>query len=157
MTIKVNSHKLDHHPPFAEGNTLGVKHGAYGTVVLAPRAAEIADGLREAMISEELHRPIFEPAIRACALVLARVERASVALDAAEEDPEIGLDMHMRLREDLRKWTNSARGYLSDLGLTPSALARISRDTGVGKAARATSALRELNAHLEREHGENET
>lgn len=45
------------------------------------------------------------------------------------------------------------RGYLGDLGLTPVSLARISRDTGVGGAARASAALRALDEHLEREYG----
>ena len=59
-----------------------------------------------------------------------------------------------KLRRDLRGWTNAARGYLAELGLTPAALARISRDSGVGRATRAQAALRELNQHLEANYAE---
>jgi hypothetical protein len=34
-------------PPFEKGNALKLRHGAKATVHLAPRAGEIADGLRE--------------------------------------------------------------------------------------------------------------
>jgi hypothetical protein len=59
---------------FEPGNLAAVKHGAQSLILLKPRAAEIADAIREAKgdaWSEE-----FTPAAEVAALALARVERA---------------------------------------------------------------------------------
>jgi hypothetical protein len=91
-----------------------------------------------------------------------RVERAAAAIAQVDEAATEPLGSYVgdagetveRLRRDLRSWTNSARGYFSELGLSPAALARISRDSGVGRATRAQAAIRELNAHLEEHYTE---
>jgi hypothetical protein len=152
---------------FEVGNELSTTHGAYSVVQLAPRAQEVADGIRAAMVREDLWRESFAPAVSACAVVLVRLERGTAALQHAEELLEAegasplaaylgrdGSDTLGRLREDSRRWANAARGYLNDLGLTPTALARIARDTGIGRATRASAALQALGEHVQREHGE---
>jgi hypothetical protein len=127
-------------------------HGARSLVEIGARASEVADGIRETLEVEGAYRPVFEPAIAACAIVLVRMERAARALDEADDTLE--LESHLRLRSDMRGWANVARGYLNDLGCTPSALARISKDLGLAKATRAQAAMRDLAEHLEREHAE---
>jgi hypothetical protein len=147
---------------FKQGNLVGQRHGAYAVASLTGRAGEVADRLRELMQAEDLWRPSFSPTIDACAVVLVRLERAEAALakvDAAAGDNVLGAyvgehgDALARLRHDCRGWANVARGFLADLGLSPASLARISRDTGVGRAARASAALRALEDHVEREYG----
>jgi hypothetical protein len=55
--------------------------------------------------------------------------------------------------DQLRQWTNTLRGYLGDLGLTPRSLAVIARDTGLASNTRTQAAMRDLEAHLVAEHG----
>jgi hypothetical protein len=154
---------------FGPRNEAAVRHGAYATVHLAPRAQEIADAIVHELEAEGLWRPMFGPAISIAAVTLVRVERAEAALQAAEDalakqgagPVEAYLGNHganpmQRLREDSRRWANAARGYLNDLGLTPRALAAIARDTGLARATRSAAALQTLGEHLEREHGTEE-
>jgi hypothetical protein len=54
-----------------------------------------------------------------------------------------------RLRQELSRSITQAHRLLAELGASPRALAAIAKDTGIGRAARATAALRELDAHLE--------
>ncbi len=151
---------------FQPGHQLSVTHGAKSVVGIRGRAAEVAEALTELMQSEGIYRPAFAPTVEACATVLVRLERAAIALDTVDDSlleasPLAGYlaagdrpEALMRLRDDMRKWSGTARSYLNDLGLSPSALARVQRDTGIGKATRAQAAIRELNAHIERHYGE---
>jgi hypothetical protein len=134
---------------------------------LQGRAGEVAEAITAVMMREDIYRESFAPTVQATAMVLVRFERAEAALEELErrleEQGESPLaaylaagkagSLHFRLRQDARGWANSARGYLGDLGLSPAALARISRDSGLGRAARASAALRALEAHVEREYG----
>jgi hypothetical protein len=147
---------------FEPGHQLTTTHGAYAVVGITGRAQEITDGLIEAMVAEGTWRPSFAPTVQVCSVLLVRVERAAAAIaqvDDAATEPlgsyvgDVGETIE-KLRRDLRGWTNAARGYLAELGLTPAALARIARDSGVGRATRAQAALRELNAHLEQHYAE---
>jgi hypothetical protein len=147
--------------------------GAYAGVELARRAGEVADGIRGLMIEGEVWRSSFEPTVQATAVVLERLRRAEAALEEIEQRLELEAEasgslvdaylnaekagaLHWRLRQDARGWANTLRGYLNDLGLSPAALARISRDSGMGRAARASAALRALEEHVEREYGPRE-
>jgi hypothetical protein len=121
------------------------------------------------MVEGEVWRPSFEVTVQAAAVVFVRLERAERALEELErrleddQESSSALDvylradaagrLHFRLRQDARGWSNSLRGYLADLGLSPAALARISRDSGLGRAARASAALRALEEHVSREYG----
>jgi len=151
---------------FRAGHQLSVTHGAKSVVGIRGRAAEVAEALTELMQSEGIYRPAFAPTVEACATVLVRLERAAIALDTVDDSlleasPLAGYlaagdrpEALSRLRDDMRKWSGTARSYLNDLGLSPAALARVQRDTGIGKATRAQAAMRELNAHIERTYGE---
>lgn len=151
----------------AVGNSNAVRHGSYALLQLRGRADDLAQGLRDMMVAEDLWRPSFVPTVEAAAVVLARLERAERALAELDERLEVENAHPLagylgkpetrealgRLRQDAKGWANTARGYLADLGLNPASLARIARDTGVGRAARAQAALRDLGDHLEREYG----
>lgn len=135
--------------PFEPGNSAAVTHGAYSTLLIGPRATEIADGLREIV---PVSSPSDEPTIRLLAQTLARVERASAALDAADStfgarplgayliEDAVKLQ---RLREDLRGWINTASRLANDLGLTPTSRARLGLDIA---ATRRTLSLIEVYA-----------
>jgi hypothetical protein len=145
---------------FQPGNALALKHGAYAVVEIQGRAREVEESLVAALRSEDLWRPSFAPTVAICAVTLVRVERAYAAIAQLDDAAENPLAAYLgeraqaveKVREDLRRWTNTARQHLAELGLTPSALARIARDTGQGKAARASAAIRALADHVEREH-----
>jgi hypothetical protein len=128
-------------------------HGARSLVQIQGRASEVADGLREAMVAEGIYRPAFDPTLAACSIVLVRIERLAARLDAEDAgEVEPVSDRHP---DQLRQWTNTLRGYLGDLGLTPRSLAVIARDTGLAGYTRTQTAMRDLEAHLAAEHGEN--
>lgn len=153
---------------FQPGHQLGVTHGAKAIVSIKGRSAEVAAGLTELMQAEGIYRASFEPTVAACATVLVRLERASLAIEAVDETLDekgasplapylTGQERSAALgalRDDLRRWSATARAFLNDLGLSPAALGRIQRDTGIGRATRAQAALRELNAHIDRTYGE---
>lgn len=147
---------------FEQGNTAAVRHGAYAVTSLTGRARDVAHALEQLMRAEELFRPAFSPTIAAASVVIVRLERAEAALSKVDEaagdnalGPYVGEhgDAIARLRQDARGWANSALRYFDALGLSPASLARIARDTGVGKAARASAALRALEEHVGREYG----
>jgi len=123
-------------PPFERGNEIATKHGSYALVGLAPRAEELAAGLREVVPVASMAD---ETAIALLALTLARVERATAALDRLDEiGDESGSALSAytsseaqkfdRLREDLRGWLRLARTLCSDLGLTPVSRAKLGLD-----------------------------
>jgi hypothetical protein len=58
-------------PPFAPRNQLSVKAGDRSLLKLKPRAAEIADGLRELL---PMWHPSFEAALQAAGMSAARLE-----------------------------------------------------------------------------------
>ena len=160
--------------PEGTATTAPMRHGAYAApLALAGRAEEIADGVRSTMQREDIYRPSFDPMIQTLAVTLVRVERATAALTAVEAGLDEGdagplasyfrgataegktaHEATMRLRHDLRSWINTSRALANDLGLTPRALAAISRDTGIGRATRASAAIRALDEHLEAEYGD---
>jgi|SRR5579862_1957852 len=104
--------------PFEVGHELSVRHGAYGLVLLRPRAAELAVGLRDAMGAT--YAPRYEPAVAGVAMVAARLERAMAALDDASAPGELA-----RLEKDARAWMGLWLNGLGALGLTPASAARL--------------------------------
>lgn len=141
------------------GNDLAVRHGAYATLRLGPRAAEIADELRADV---PLYRPADEVALLLLATTLARIEAAEKVLLAIDErlggtagGSYVGMSeaaellaQVQRLRQDQRGWLNSALRILNDLGLTPTARARLGLDVA---QTRRTVTLTELAAEAEEE------
>jgi hypothetical protein len=132
-------------PPFESGNQIARTHGAYATVALGPRVAELADEIRP-------HIPAYqegdEIALRILCLALARLEASADALGEAE-----GSDLQ-RLRQDERGWSNTVRRYLADLGLTPTSRATLGLNV---TRARGALAVEALGAHLAAAYGEDGT
>lgn len=121
-------------PPFE------VRHGAYSKLQLGSRTSEIADELREDVVG---YRPADEVVLRLLALCLARLEAAMTALEeAAPAELE-------RLRLDARGWVNSARRLANDLGMTPTARARLGLDVARARQAVTLTSLA-ADAELER-------
>ncbi len=110
-------------PPFEPGNQAAVRHGAYSSALrLAPRAAEIAACLHEAMGDAFEERD--GPAIEAVALAGARIERAMTVLLAdvdEDEEPLTREEAIGRLSADARSWLRVYLEGLTRLGLTPEA------------------------------------
>jgi hypothetical protein len=136
---------------FARGNQLAtvhaVTHGAYVSPVrLSPRADELADEIRPYLPAQS---PGYEPALACYCLILCRVERAAQGVYAHPD----GDQQSTRLLNDLRKWLMASLRYASELGLTPASQARLFRDSGIGRSATASAALRE---HLEANYGQAE-
>jgi hypothetical protein len=141
-------------PPFEPGNQLAIRHGAYSTLSLAPRAAELADEIRRVV-------PVYSPAdeilVRSLALALARVERAQAALDQVDDQVgnELGTYLHEKtlafehLRSDMRAWLNLVRKLTSDLGMSPTARARLGVDLTVMESGQAR-----LNRYLAENYGD---
>ncbi len=98
--------------PFQPGHTLSVRHGAYATLALKPRAEEIATRLREAM--GDAFEDKFTAAIEAGALAGARVEAAlGHLLD------ETNVEELKTLDANARSWLRLYLDTLERLGLTP--------------------------------------
>jgi hypothetical protein len=131
---------------FAPGNELHRTHGAYAsTLRLGERVSELAVEIRD---SVPVYSPADEVVVRLLAVTLARIERASVAIDRVDDEAEgKEIDAYagargeqlQRLRSDLRGWINSARRLANDLGLTPTSRAKLGLDIarGRGEALRA--------------------
>jgi hypothetical protein len=121
---------------FEPGNAVAVKHGAYATLKLAPRAAEIAEYLREAMA--ETYQPRFEIAIQSAGPIGARYEAALLAL--VESDASQLAELDHRARGWARLWFS----VLDKLGLAPLAHSKQGMNLAVGYSA----AQRTLDRHL---------
>lgn len=106
--------------PFGPGNQIGVRHGAYARLQLAPEAAETAEVLADLV-------PGFaesdEAAVQLLAFVLEQLKVASRALTDATDRGE--RDQLLRLSHDAREWVRTALRCLKDLALTPAARAAL--------------------------------
>jgi hypothetical protein len=118
-------------------------HGAYATLRLGARAPEIADALRGDVPG---YRASDEPTLLLLGVTLARIEAAVAAVDDA-----VPAELE-RLRSDLRGWVNTARRLLNDLGMSPTARARLGVDVAVAKRAWTLTEIAE-QAEAERERG----
>jgi hypothetical protein len=121
---------------------LAVTHGAYASSLrLSGRADELAAELREVA---PVCTPADEVTVRLLATTLVRVERATAALDQLDQTAE-GRELSpyvveeaaklQRLREDLRGWISMARRLAADLGMTPSARAKLGLDVALTRRA----------------------
>jgi hypothetical protein len=129
-------------PPFEPGNELATKAGDRALLKLRPRAAEIADELRQLV---PVWSPAFQPVVEAAAMVAARTEAAFAGLaDAVDPEAVRWLD------ERAGKWVSLYARYLGELGLTPQSLAR--RGLDPSQAARSE----QLRRHLEAKYGGDE-
>lgn len=120
---------------FQAGHDLSLKHGAYSSSLrLAPRADELAAELRAVVPGYSVAD---EAMVRLLAIVLARVERATAALERVDDVADgnelvaysgEAADSLRRLREDSRGWINTARRLANDLGLTTTSRAKLGLD-----------------------------
>jgi hypothetical protein len=115
---------------FPTGNTFSQRHGAYSTLHLGKRAAQLAAEVRD---TAPVYEDCDEPTVRLLALTLARVEAATKALDKIDQLATSGTDgiavyqseLHARLRQDLRGWIHTSVKLAAELGLTPQARGRL--------------------------------
>lgn len=131
---------------FGPANTAALTHGSYATVRLTPRARELEDELRELV---PFYTPAYAPVVALAALTLARIERASAALEEEGDGERLA-----RLAQDLRGWISTSRRLLNDLGLSPSSQAALARDLGLARSAAASAAARRLEEHIAARRGE---
>jgi hypothetical protein len=110
--------------PFTKGNGLALTHGAKADLHLAPRAGELADGLREIVPARG---EADEPTIQLAGLVLARVEAANRWLaERGIFQDERGVPQPVI--KALSTWENTAARLLDRLGCTPASRAAIGLD-----------------------------
>lgn len=121
--------ELLRHPgkePFPQTNTLHLLHGLYSQRVRAPVEERFADALRSAMregLGRVYSEALDEHAIRRAARALATVEMVETQID------EQGFDeLSDRALTDYHRSSASADKWLGELGLTPSARARLGVD-----------------------------
>jgi hypothetical protein len=126
-------------PPFQPGHDKSVTWGDRALIKLRPRAAELADALREVVpIWHDSYAPILE----AAAMVAAQAEAAFHGLDGADPEQTRWLD------ERAARWSKLYLQHLSALGLTPVTLAR--RGLDLSQIARTE----QLRRHLEDRYGD---
>jgi hypothetical protein len=102
-------------PPFEPGNVAAVKHGAYATLKLAPRAEELAVAIRAA-VGDAWHDR-YTLSVEAAALAGARVEAALGHL--LELDEATIEEKYARLDDRARGWLKQYLGVLERFGLVP--------------------------------------
>jgi hypothetical protein len=108
---------------FQPGHELSVRHGAYATITLAPRATELADEIRELVPARSASD---EPTIRLLALALAQVEAAATYV--AEHGIVDGKGNPQGVLRHLGTMTNTAARLCGQLGLTPTSRAALGLD-----------------------------
>lgn len=113
-----------HRPPFAEGNSAAVTHGAMSAALAEPRAEAIAESAVAAV--PYLGTPDFAPAVKAWA-------RAEASLELLAE----WVDQHGLLADDgtpqpwvttLIRFDRMAAQHRGRLGLDPTSRARLERE-----------------------------
>jgi hypothetical protein len=119
--------------PAQPGNGLALRHSAHSTLRLAPRAAELAEELREVVPARS---EADESAVRLLAMILARIEAAhdwlaEHGLLQAKGEPQPVL-------RALSTWENTAARLLDRLGLTAAGRAGIGLEIAKGEAVRLT-------------------
>ena len=118
-------------PPVGVNNTLAVTHGAYSDRQVLPVAGRLLDELLPTLPAY-LQEARYAPAVRAYALVLARIERVERWLEAQADKggiPEIDGDGEVRsAMRLLLQLEAQADRHRQGLGLTPLASARLGKD-----------------------------
>jgi hypothetical protein len=132
---------------FPQGNSLSLRHGAYSSLHLGKRAAQLAAEIRDVA---PVYEDADEPVVRLLALTLSRVEAATKALDRIDEIANSGdklgvfqSELYARLRQDLRGWIHTSVKLAAELGLTPQARGRLGVSVAQIQAARTRHDLLE--------------
>lgn len=112
--------------PFPAGHTLSVLHGIYSDRVRAPIEEKFADVLRRSMkdgLGSAYSPELDEHAIRRAARALTTVEMVEARIE------EHGYDsISDKLAEHYKTATNQVKKWLTELGLTPAARAKLGVD-----------------------------
>jgi hypothetical protein len=123
------------HPPFEVGNAMARKHGAYSDAVVMPRAQELVDELL-ALAAEPKSRtayladPAFFAAVGDYAVLRARKEKLELWL--AEQGGDLDGKGNVRpATQLLARIDAQVASAQRELGLTPAARARLSRDVAL--------------------------
>lgn len=132
--------------PFGVGNTIGVIHGLYSQRVRSPIEERMADAIRGAMqesLGTAYNASLDEHAIRRAARALATIEMTEALLD------EHGVDaVSDRTAHFYRAASNQAAKWLTELGMTPAARAKLGVD--VARQFDLVSALQARRQERER-------
>jgi hypothetical protein len=149
---------------FADGNVVPLQHGVYSERKVGPLAAEIEAAARASgSWPAYLRDASFLPAIRswahaeACAELLRRFLAemdVESMLSSEETTQELNEGRHRVSRTkrmasalaESARWESIAAGRRSELGLTPAARARLTRDDVTARSVAAHSAVEELAA-----------
>jgi len=131
--------------PFQPGHDLSLRHGAYADVHLGGRVEELADAIRPLVPG---YSEADEVVLRVLCLALARLEASSAAVEGASTE------QLARLRSDERGWANSIRRLVNDLGMTPTARARLGLVGVRAKGEAAAAYLAEKRAAEREVEGE---
>jgi hypothetical protein len=127
---------------FGPGNQLARKHGGYSMRGISGRAAVIADQIRPTLPA---YAECDEPVLQLLSGTLARIESGMGAFGELDRTmAERPLAPYLiedaarlqRLHQDLRGWIGLARRLANDLGLTPTARAKLALHVVQGEAVR---------------------
>lgn len=143
------------HEPFAPGNTVAVKHGAWSPRRVDPLAQELVDVLLADQSLGYLSAPAYRPAVYAWARAEVRVQLLEEHLgdsvgDLTDERTQSGYTL-------LLKFHARAESGRKQLGLDPLSRARLGKDVAQGNAADAAAALTRMREDAERTAGEGGT
>jgi hypothetical protein len=126
---------------FQPGHELSIRHGARAVLHLRPRAAELAETIRDAL--GPTYSPRFELAIAAAAAAAAQYEKAMDALLGAENADEL-----VDLERYATRWARLLFTALSSLGLTPLSASKLGWNLAEAQEARAR-----LESHVRQFYG----
>jgi len=122
-------------PPFTEGNTAAVKHGATSDRLVEPRARELVPQILE--VNEHLDELRDGPGVYRYCVVLSRLERAYTWLQA-QPDSVFSSDLQASraskapsphgVWERVEKWESQADRAEERLGISPLARSRLGLD-----------------------------
>jgi hypothetical protein len=132
----------DRRLPFGPGNTVGVLHGIYTQRVRAPIEERMADAIRQSMaegLGTAYSSALDEHAIRRAARALATIEMTETFIDERGADA-----VSDRTAELYKTAINQATKWLTELGLTPAARAKLGVD--VARQFDLVAALQERKA-----------
>jgi hypothetical protein len=120
-------------PPFAEGNSAAMTHGARSPRRVDPLAAErLAELLDDPATPEYLTAdPSYRPALAALARAAAVVEL--LATHVAEQGLTADVTSPRGALESLRRWEQTAAGHRRALGLEPTSRAKLTRDLSASR------------------------
>lgn len=124
-------------PPFAPGNEMAVKHGAFSPRRVDPLAADLiermlADAGAPGSTTGYLLEASFQPALWSWARAEARCQLVSEWLWDNGGDIEPNGEVR-KAAEYLRRWEAQALKHREQLGLSPLARARMGRDVAAGR------------------------